>query len=81
MKLDISPAATPRSSGADGAAPSRGAGRGAGVALMLGSGLSNQTGASVAALVRGLQDVSRRSHLFGSDVRSYWLLALASVES
>lgn len=50
MKLDISPAATPRSSGADGAAPSRGAGRGAGVALMLGSGLSNQTGASVAAL-------------------------------
>lgn len=50
MKLDISPAATPRSTGADGVAPSRGAGRGAGVALMLGSGLSNQTGASVAAL-------------------------------
>lgn len=50
MKLDISPAATPRSTGADGAAPSRGAGRGAGVALMLGSGLFNQTGASVAAL-------------------------------
>ncbi|MFI9056233.1 MULTISPECIES: EamA family transporter [unclassified Streptomyces] len=50
MKLDTSPAATPRSTGADGVAPSRGAGRGAGVALMLGSGLSNQTGASVAAL-------------------------------
>ncbi len=50
MKLDISPAATPRSTGADGVTPSRGAGRGAGVALMLGSGLSNQTGASVAAL-------------------------------
>ncbi|WSU33891.1 EamA family transporter [Streptomyces anulatus] len=50
MKLDISPAATPRSTGADGVAPARGAGRGAGVALMLGSGLSNQTGASVAAL-------------------------------
>ncbi|WP_405434647.1 EamA family transporter [Streptomyces anulatus] len=50
MKLDISPAVTPRSTGADGVAPSRGAGRGAGVALMLGSGLSNQTGASVAAL-------------------------------
>ncbi|WTP99281.1 EamA family transporter [Streptomyces anulatus] len=50
MKLDISPAATPCSTGADGVAPSRGAGRGAGVALMLGSGLSNQTGASVAAL-------------------------------
>ncbi|MDQ0693619.1 EamA family transporter [Streptomyces anulatus] len=50
MKLDISPAATPRSTGADGVAPSRGAARGAGVALMLGSGLSNQTGASVAAL-------------------------------
>lgn len=50
MKLDISPAATPRSTGADGTAPSRGAGRGAGVALMLGSGLFNQTGASVAAL-------------------------------
>lgn len=50
MKLDISPAATPRSTGADGVAPSRGAGRGAGVALMLGSGLANQTGASVAAL-------------------------------
>ncbi|MCX4486413.1 EamA family transporter [Streptomyces anulatus] len=50
MKLDTSPAATPRSTGADGVAPSRGAGRGAGVALMLGSGLANQTGASVAAL-------------------------------
>ncbi|MEU2069531.1 EamA family transporter [Streptomyces anulatus] len=50
MNLDISPAATPRSTGADGEVPSRGAGRGAGVALMLGSGLSNQTGASVAAL-------------------------------
>ncbi|MEU2576390.1 EamA family transporter [Streptomyces anulatus] len=50
MKLEISPAATPRSTGADGVAPSRAAGRGAGVALMLGSGLSNQTGASVAAL-------------------------------
>lgn len=50
MKLEISPAATPRSTGADGVAPSRGAGRGAGVALMLGSGLSNQTGAAVAAL-------------------------------
>ncbi|MFC8622187.1 EamA family transporter [Streptomyces anulatus] len=50
MKLDTSPAATPRSTGADGVAPPRGAGRGAGVALMLGSGLSNQTGASVAAL-------------------------------
>nr|WP_257895434.1 EamA family transporter [Streptomyces anulatus] len=50
MKLDTSPAATPRSTGADGVAPSRGARRGAGVALMLGSGLSNQTGASIAAL-------------------------------
>ncbi|MFJ8970054.1 EamA family transporter [Streptomyces anulatus] len=50
MKLDTSPAATPRSTGADGVAPSRGAGRGAGVALMLGSGLANQTGASVGAL-------------------------------
>ncbi|WP_257138055.1 MULTISPECIES: DMT family transporter [Streptomyces] len=50
MKLDTSPAATPRSTGADGVAPSRGAGRGAGVVLMLGSGLANQTGASVAAL-------------------------------
>ncbi len=50
MKLDTSPAALPRATAADGAAPSRGAGRGTGVALMLGSGLSNQTGASIAAL-------------------------------
>ncbi|MFD4339003.1 DMT family transporter [Streptomyces anulatus] len=50
MKLDTTPAATPRPTGADGVTPPRGAGRGAGVALMLGSGLSNQTGASVAAL-------------------------------
>ncbi|MEU8625653.1 EamA family transporter [Streptomyces sp. NPDC048669] len=50
MKPDTSPTAPLRSTGADGTAPSRGAGRGAGVALMLGSGLSNQTGASVAAL-------------------------------
>nr|WP_239109619.1 EamA family transporter [Streptomyces anulatus] len=50
MKLDTTEAATPRTTGADGAAPSWGARRGAGVALMLGSGLSNQTGASVAAL-------------------------------
>lgn len=50
MQLDTTEAATPRTTGADGAAPSRGARRGAGVALMLGSGLSNQTGASVAAL-------------------------------
>ncbi|MEI5036310.1 EamA family transporter [Streptomyces sp. S1A(2023)] len=50
MKTDTSPASTPRPTGVDGAAPPRGAGRGAGVALMLGSGLSNQAGASVAAL-------------------------------
>lgn len=50
MKLDSSPAAVPRPAAVDGAAPSRGTGRGAGVALMLGSGLSNQTGASIAAL-------------------------------
>ncbi|WP_237542138.1 MULTISPECIES: EamA family transporter [unclassified Streptomyces] len=50
MKRDSSLAAGPRGALVDGAAPSRGTGRGAGVALMLGSGLSNQTGASVAAL-------------------------------
>ncbi|MEU9064650.1 EamA family transporter [Streptomyces sp. NPDC048430] len=51
MKLD-SPAAMPRPVSAAGhAGPStERAGRGAAVALMLGSGLSNQTGASVAAL-------------------------------
>ncbi|MFE9397047.1 DMT family transporter [Streptomyces flavidovirens] len=50
MKLDSSPAAIPRATAADGAAPARGMGRGTAVALMLGSGLSNQTGASIAAL-------------------------------
>ncbi|MER5556123.1 EamA family transporter [Streptomyces sp. NPDC002793] len=50
MKLDSSPVASPRGTAVDGTASSQGAGRGAGVALMLGSGLSNQTGASIAAL-------------------------------
>lgn len=50
MKRDSSLAAGPRGNPVDRAAPSRSTGRGAGVALMLGSGLSNQTGASVAAL-------------------------------
>lgn len=50
MKLDSSPIASPRGSAADGAASPHGTRRGAGVALMLGSGLSNQTGASIAAL-------------------------------
>ncbi|MEE1744840.1 EamA family transporter [Streptomyces sp. JV184] len=50
MKRDSSLAAGPRGALVDGAAPSRSTKRGAGVALMLGSGLSNQTGASVAAL-------------------------------
>ncbi|AKZ53318.1 putative membrane transport protein [Streptomyces ambofaciens ATCC 23877] len=50
MKLDSSPVASPRGTTVDGTASSRGTGRGAGVALKLGSGLSNQTGASIAAL-------------------------------
>ncbi|MFJ1818072.1 MULTISPECIES: EamA family transporter [unclassified Streptomyces] len=50
MKRDSSLAAGPRGNPVGRAAPSRSTGRGAGVALMLGSGLSNQTGASVAAL-------------------------------
>ncbi|MEU0131975.1 EamA family transporter [Streptomyces sp. NPDC006289] len=50
MKLDSSPAAPPGSTAAEGATPSQRTGPGAGVALMLGSGLSNQTGASIAAL-------------------------------
>ncbi|WP_323180232.1 EamA family transporter [Streptomyces sp. NBC_01363] len=50
MKPDSFLAAAPRGTSADSAAPSGGTGRGAGVALMLGSGLSNQTGASIAAL-------------------------------
>lgn len=50
VNLDSSPATSSRATAADGAAPFPEAGRGAGVALMLGSGLSNQTGASIAAL-------------------------------
>ncbi|MEV6474853.1 EamA family transporter [Streptomyces sp. NPDC051657] len=50
MKTETSPASPPRPTGADRTARPRGTGRGTGVALMLGSGLSNQTGASVAAL-------------------------------
>ncbi|MFC5918294.1 EamA family transporter [Streptomyces pulveraceus] len=50
MRSDSSLSAGPRGTPVDRASPSRSTGRGAGVALMLGSGLSNQTGASVAAL-------------------------------